>query len=83
MIWIAIIAFIISAFVFGYYYKIINSNSDFSLEEFAVVYFGSMVVLFISFMYIWYSILNTYVGLALVIGAMLYFGYRKKKSDFI
>ena len=80
MIWIAIIAFIISAFVFGYYYKIINSNSDFSLEEFAVVYFGSMVVLFISFMYIWYSILNTYVGLALVIGAMLYFGYRKEKK---
>ena len=80
MIWIAIIGFIISAFVFGYYYKIINSNSDFSLEEFAVVYFGSMVVLFISFMYIWYSILNTYVGLALVIGAMLYFGYRKEKK---
>ena len=80
MIWIAIIAFIISAFVFGYYYKIINSNSDFSLEEFAVVYFGSMVVLFISFMYIWYSILNTYVGLALVIGAILYFGYRKEKK---
>ena len=80
MIWIAIIAFIISAFVFGYYYKIINSNSDFSLEEFAVVYFGSMVVLFISFMYIWYSILNTYVGLALVIGAMIYFGYRKEKK---
>ena len=80
MIWVAIIAFIISAFVCGYYYKMSNTDTDFSLEEFAVGYIGSMAVLFISFIYIWYSILNTYVGLALVLCALLYFGFRKKKK---
>jgi|LauGreStaDraftv2_3_1035109.scaffolds.fasta_scaffold231828_2 hypothetical protein len=80
MIWLAIIAFILSAFVFGYYYNMSNTSTDFSLEHFLIGYFGSMVVLFISFMYIWYSVLNTYVGLALVLCALLYFGFRKEKK---
>jgi len=74
MIWIAIIAFIISFFIFAYYYNKSESEKGFdSVEEALIGFFGPLIVLIISGGYIWYSIMNTYIGFALVVCALILF----------
>lgn len=77
MIWIAVIAFIISFFVFVYYHNKSETEGydDISFEGFLFGFYGSLIVLFISGMYIFYSILNTHIGLALVALAFILFIY--------
>ena len=85
MIWVAIVSFLISFFTFAYYYNESESeegSDNMSVEGFLIGFYGSLIVLFISGVYIWYSILNTYIGLALVACAFIlfyFFGRKIKK----
>lgn len=92
MIWLSIIAFIISFFIFAYYYDKSESTkdeNDMSVEEFFIGYLGSLIVLFISFLFIFYTIINTIfvglsklgsLGLAILVSSLFFLIYKLNKS---
>jgi len=92
MIWVAITAFIISFFVFAYYYDKGESeikSVDMSVEGHLIGYFGSLVILFISFLFIFYTIINMIfvdlsklgsLGLVILISSLFFLIYKLNKS---
>jgi hypothetical protein len=92
MIWVAITAFIISFFVFAYYYDKGESeikSIDMSVEGHLIGYFGSLVILFISFLFIFYTIINMIfvdlsklgsLGLVILVSSLFFLIYKLNKS---
>ena len=92
MIWVSIIAFITSFFIFAYYYDKTESTkdgNDLSTEEFLIGYYGSLIVLFISFIFIFYTIINMIfvglsklgsLGLIILVSSLFFLIYKLNKS---
>ena len=92
MIWIAVVVFIISFFVFAYYYdktESEKSSDNISVEGFLIGYFGSLIALYISFMFIFYTIINLIfagisklgsLGLLILVSSLFFLIYKLSKS---
>jgi len=92
MILFSIITFIISFFVFAYYYHKGNSETkwiDMSSDEYLIGYFGSLIILFVSFLFILYTVVNIIFdgitklgsfGLVVFFGALLFLIYKLNNS---
>ena len=92
MIWVSIITFITSFFIFAHYYDKSQSTkdgNDMSSEEFLIGYFGSLIVLFISFLFIFYTIINMIfvglsklgsLGLVILVSSLFFLIYKLNKS---